>query len=78
MSTSLDQLQTLAEQLSLEEKKRAIEIMQALIDAETSKPELPPGTSGSFFLKFHIPIEDVEIMERVIQEDCEGMYPDEY
>lgn len=77
MSTMLEQLQALAEQLSLEEKKRAIEIMQELIDADTSKSELPPGTPGSFFLKFSFSPEDADAIEQAIEE-CERVYPDEY
>jgi hypothetical protein len=76
MATTLEQIQALAEQLSLEEKKRAIEIMQELIYAETPKSELPPGTPGSFFLKFSFAPEEVDVVNRAMEE-CERIYPDE-
>ena len=77
MSAALEQIQSLAGQLSLEEKKRAIEIMQALIDAEKPISELPLGAPGSVLLRFSLPEEDVDAMERTIQ-DFETVYPDEY
>jgi len=45
-----------------------------------SLPEtkLPPGTPGEALLGFKLPLEEVEAMERAIEEGCERVDPDEY
>jgi len=44
-----------------------------------SLPEtkLPPGTPGKDLLRFKLPLEDAEAMERAL-EDCERIEPDGY
>ena len=79
MSTTLDQLQALAEQLSLEEKKRALEFIQELVNAEPSQSDLPPGTSGSSLrnVRFSMSYEEAESVKRAIMEDRERSIHDE-
>ena len=73
MSTPLEQLKALAEQLSLEEKKRGLEFIRELVRAETGESVLPPGSPGSVLLRFSLPEEDVDTMEQTITENFEKL-----
>ena len=73
MATMLEQLKALAEQLSLEEKKRGLEFIRELIKAEVGESVLPPGSPGSVLLRFSLPEEDVDAMEQTITENFEKL-----
>jgi hypothetical protein len=71
MSTTLEQLHALAEQLSPNDQKQVLEIMEELLHRKTPESDLPPGKPGSVLLRFSLPPEDVDAMERAIMEYCE-------
>ncbi len=79
MATVFEELQAVVEQLSPDNQQRVLEFAQDLKQATTSLPKskLPPGTPGSVLLRFSLPLEDAEEMERAL-EDCERIEPDEF
>ena len=70
------------ERLSPDYQRRVLEFAQGLSQTDytiASLPTtaLPPGTPGNVLVRFKLPLEDVEAMERAL-EDCERIEPDEY
>ena len=81
MST-LEQIYTLAEKLSPQDQQRALEILEELAQSHQAHPsvsKLPPGTSGKdlLALKFSMSSEDIDAMEKAIEEGGERIEPDE-
>ncbi len=76
MATIFEELHAVVEQLSPANQQRVLEFAQDLKQATTFLPKskLPPGTPGSVLLRFSLPLEDAEEMERAL-EDCESTYP---
>lgn len=77
MATVLEEILKLAEQLPPDHQQKVLEFAQRLTQADqTPLPfswpttPLPPGTPGSALLRFKLPREDAEAMERAL-EDCE-------
>ena len=82
MATRLEEIHALVEQLSPDYQQRVLEFAQELAQMHQftmSLPEtkLPPGTPGKDLLRFKLPLEDAEAMERAL-EDCERIEPDGY
>jgi hypothetical protein len=81
MATVFEELRNLIERLSPDYQQKVLEFAQGLVQTSYSVSSLPvtplpPGTPGSVLLRFVLPDEDVEAMERAL-EDCEGVEPDE-
>ena len=84
MATVPEEILAIAERLSPDDQRRVLEFVRGL--AQTRKNRFsslpratpPPGTPGKDLLRFKLPIEDVEAMERAIEKDCERVDPDEY
>jgi hypothetical protein len=74
MATMPEEIRSLVEQLSPANQQRVLEFAQDLKQATTSLPKSkpPPGTPGSLLLRFSLPLEDAEEMERAL-EDCEAL-----
>ena len=82
MSTVLEKIKILAAKLSPEQQEQALVLIQKLIQKQqevSSTSRLPPGTSGKALLalKFSLSPEDVDAMEKAIEEDCERIEPDD-
>jgi hypothetical protein len=82
MATIPEEIRTIVERLSPDYQKRVLEFAQELaqtdrIFASLPRSVPPPGTPGSVLMRFKLPLEDVEAMERAL-EDCERIEPDEY
>lgn len=79
MSTTLERLHALVDQLPPGNQERALEVMQELVNAEPSQSDLPPGTSGSSLrnVRFSMSYEEAESMKRAIMEDRERSIHDE-
>lgn len=79
MSTTLERLHALVDQLPPGNQERALEFMQELVNTEPSQSDLPPGTpiSALLALDFSLSDEEVDAMERVIMEDRERSIHDE-
>lgn len=80
MATLADQIVALASLLSPEEQQQVLEFMQELATKKaTSKPELPPGTSGSSLRNVHFSMsaEEADTMWRAIMEDRERSIDDD-
>jgi len=82
MAAMPEEIRSLVERLSPDLQRQVLKFAQGL--ARTSKDivplpktPLPPGTPGSALLRFKLPVEDAEAMERAL-EDCERIEPDEY
>ena len=76
MTTISEEINALVEGLSPHEQQRILEFAQELAElhqliASLPKTPLPPGMPGSALLRFKLPLEDVEAMERALkgQED---------
>ena len=79
MVTIPEEICAIVERLSPDYQKRVLEFAQELartdhILASLPRSILPPGTPGSVLMRFKLPLEDVEAMERAL-EDCEIIYP---
>ena len=79
MATTPEEIRTIVERLSPDDQKRVLEFAQELAQtdytfASLPRSVLPPGTPGSVLMRFKLPLEDVEAMERAL-EDCEIIYP---
>jgi hypothetical protein len=79
MAAMAEEIRSLVERLSPDLQRQVLKFAQGL--ARTSKDivplpktPLPPGTLGSVLLRFSLPLEDAEEMERAL-EDCESTYP---
>ncbi len=82
MATIPEEIHTIVERLSPDYQRRVLEFAQELAQtdytlASLPRTALPPGTPGSVLMRFKLPLEDVEAMERAL-EDCERIEPDEY
>jgi hypothetical protein len=79
MSSTLEQIQSLAEQLSADDQTHVLEIMERLVHKKSLESDLPPGTSASALLGVHFSMsyEEAESMKRAIMEDRErSIYDD--
>ncbi len=82
MATIPEEIYTIVERLSPDHQRRVLEFAQELAQtdytlASLPRTALPPGTPGSVLMRFKLPLEDAEAMERAL-EDCERIEPDEY
>ncbi len=82
MATIPEEIRTIVEHLSPDYQKRVLEFAQELAQTDYTLASLPttvppPGTPGSVLMRFKLPPEDVDAMERAL-EDCERIEPDEY
>jgi hypothetical protein len=82
MATTFEEIQALVKRLSPDRQKQVLEFARGLAQPERAisfQPKTPPlpGTPGSALLRFKLPLEDVEAMERAL-EDCERIESDEY
>ena len=84
MATISEELHELVDSLSLDQQQQLLEYAQMLMlcQADSSimsfpKSKLPPGTPGSALRHFNISSEDIEAMERAL-EDCERIDLDGY
>ncbi len=82
MATVSEELHEIVDSLSLDDQRRLLAYAHMLKETDPflkslPKSELPAGTPGKVLLRFTLPQEDAEEMERAI-EDCERIEPDEY
>lgn len=75
MATTREEIRVLIERLSPDYQRRVLEYAQALAQTQQAleslpTPSLPPGTPGNVLLRFKLPQEDTEAMERALA-DCE-------
>ena len=80
MATVLEELHKTVERLSPNDQRQVLEFAQRLTETEQASvpmavptTPLPPGTPGSALLRFKLPLEDAEAMERAL-EDCERRF----
>lgn len=81
MASIAEEIRTVVKQLSPDYQRHVLEFAQELTKAHpTTFPpistKLPPGTPGKELLRFKLPPEIAEEMERAL-EDCERVEPDE-
>jgi hypothetical protein len=74
MATVPEEIRSLVERLSPDLQQQVLKFVEGLARshkdiASLPKTPLPPGTPGSTLLRFKLPSEDVEAMERAL-EDC--------
>jgi hypothetical protein len=82
MATMPEEIRSLVERLSPDLQRQVLKFAKGLARTRKEavplpKTPLPPGTPGPVLLRFKLPREDVEAMERAL-EDCERIEPDEY
>lgn len=82
MATIPEEIRTIVEHLSPAYQRQVLKFAQRLAQSNRDtvplpKTPLPPGTPAATLLRFKLPIEDTEAMERAL-EDCERIEPDEY
>ncbi len=81
MSSTSEKLHTLIDQLSPQDQQQVLDIIEELAQSHQrpSLSKLPPGTSGKdlLALKFSMLPEDIDAMEKAIEEGCERIEPDE-
>lgn len=82
MATMPEEIRLLVERLSPELQRQVLKYTKGLARKNEDRMSLPttplpPGTPGSTLLRFKLPLEDVEAMERALV-DCERIEPDEY
>jgi hypothetical protein len=82
MATMPEEIRSLVERLSPDLQQQVLKFAKGLARthkdiAALPKSPLPPGTPGPTLLRFKLPSEDVEAMERALV-DCERIEPDEY
>ncbi len=82
MATTIEEIQALVKRLPPERQKQVLEFARGLAQPERTisfQPQTPPlpGTPGSALLRFKLPKEDIDAMERAL-EDCERIEPDKY
>jgi hypothetical protein len=75
MATTPEEIRSLVERLPPDLQRQVLNFAQGLTriykdTVSLPKTPLPPGTSGATLLRFKLPIEDAEAMERAL-EDCE-------
>jgi len=79
MATISEEILTILEHLSPDYQRRVLEFAQGPAQTHQTailspKAKLPPGTSASVLMRFKLPLEDVEAIERAL-EDCEKVCP---
>lgn len=79
MATIPEEIRTIIERLSPDYQRRVLEFAQELAQTQQAatflpQAKLPPGTPGSVLMRFKLPLEDVEAMEKAL-EDCEKVCP---
>ncbi len=79
MATIPEEIHTIVERLSPDYQRRVLEFAQELAQTDSTlvslpRTALPPGTPGSILMRFKLPLEDAEAMERAL-EDCERACP---
>ncbi len=82
MATMPEEIRSLVERLSPDLQRQVLKFAKGLARTNRDlvslpKTPLPPGTPGPILLRFKLPSEDVDAMERAL-EDCERIEPDEY
>ncbi len=82
MATMPEEIRSLVERLSPDLQQQVLKFAKGLARthkdiAALPKSPLPPGTPGPTLLRFKLPSEDIEAMERALV-DCERIEPDEY
>ena len=82
MLTVLEKIKMLAAKLSPEQQEQALALIQELAQKQqevSSISKLPPGTSGKALLalNFSMSPEDIDAMEKAIEEGCETIEPDD-
>ncbi len=78
--TTIEQILMIVEQLAPEKQRQVLDYARKLSSPKLASEKLPPGTPGidlnRLAMSHNIPIEDIEAMERAL-EDCERIEPDE-
>jgi hypothetical protein len=82
MATMPEEIRSLVERLSPDLQRQVLKFTKGLARTHKDivslpKTPLPPGTPGTTLLRFKLPSEDIEAMERALV-DCERIEPDEY
>ncbi len=82
MATIPEEIRTVVELLSPDLQRQVLKVAQRLAQSNRDtvplpKTPLPPGTPAAALLRFKLPIEDTEAMERAL-EDCERIEPGTY
>lgn len=82
MATVPDEIRKIVAQLPFEYQRRVLEFAEELVHTSSRASALPttplpPGTPGRALLHFTLPMEDIEAIERAL-EDCEKVDSDEY
>ena len=82
MATMPEEIRSVVERLSPDLQRQVLKFAQRLTLSNRDtlplpKTPLPPGTAAATLLRFKLPLEDAEAMERAL-EDCERIEPDEY
>ncbi len=82
MATIPEEIRSLVEHLPPDLQQQVLKFAKGLSRTRKDivslpKTPLPPGTPGASLLRFKLPSEDVEAMERALK-DCERIEPDEY
>jgi hypothetical protein len=82
MATIPEEIRSLVEHLPPDLQQQVLKFAKGLSrtpkdTVSLPKTPLPPGTPGASLLRFNLPSEDVEAMERAL-EDCERIELDEY
>ena len=79
MATVSEEILAITAQLSPDDQRRVLEFAQRLVqthrrDRSLPRSTPPPGTPGKALIGFKLPLEDIEAMERAL-EDCERIDP---
>ena len=79
MSTTLERLHALVDQIPVDKQEQALELIQEFTSLNSPKTKLPPGATASDVRNLHFSMskEEIDSMERAIMEDCERIDPDE-
>jgi hypothetical protein len=82
MATMPEEIRSLVERLSPDLQQQVLKFTKGLARTREDRMSLPttplpPGTPGTTLLRFKLPSEDIEAMERALV-DCERIEPDEY
>jgi hypothetical protein len=73
MATIPEEIHTIVERLSPDYQRRVLEFAQELAQTDYTlgslpRTLLPLGTPGSVLMRFKLPVEDVEAMERALEQ----------
>jgi hypothetical protein len=82
MATMPEEIRSLVERLSPDLQRQVLKFTKGLARTRVDRMSLPttplpPGTPGTTLLRFKLPSEDIQAMERALI-DCEKIEPDEY